>query len=219
MRKLGKVRIEHLKVKIFLFTIPFIFLLTSCTRISYLPSEGVQSGLASWYGTDFHGKLTSNKEIYNMHDLTAAHKTLPFGTHVMVTNLNNGKSITVRINDRGPFVKGRVIDLSYAAAKALDMIGPGVVPVRIEVIPQRSPKKLIVVKYSIQAGAFISKKNAHTLHKKLRRSYRHVYISQFKTLTRTYYRVRIKAGSLSEAEKIAARLNKDGYTAIVFEEQ
>lgn len=218
MQDSGKVRIEHLKLKISLFIIPFIFLLTSCTRISYLPSEGIQSGLASWYGPDFHGKLTSNKEIYNMHDLTAAHKTLPFGTHVMVTNLNNGKSITVRINDRGPFVKGRIIDLSYAAAKALDMVGPGVVPVRIEVIPQRSPKKLIV-KYSIQAGAFIFKKNAHTLHKKLRRSYRHVYISQFKTPNRTYYRVRIKADSLSEAEKIAARLNKDGYTAIVFEEQ
>ena len=218
MQKSGNLRIEHLKVKISLFAIPFIFLLTSCTRISYLPSEGVQSGLASWYGPDFHGKLTSNKEIYNMHDLTAAHKTLPFGTHVMVTNLNNGKSITVRINDRGPFVKGRIIDLSYAAAKALDMVGPGVIPVRIEVIPQHSPKKLIV-KYSIQVGAFIFKKNAHTLHKKLRRAYRHVYISQFKTPNRTYYRVRIKAGSLSEAEKIASRLNKDGYTAIVFEEQ
>jgi len=218
MQDSWKVGIEHLKVKISLFIIPFMFLLTSCTRISYLPSEGIQSGLASWYGADFHGKLTSNKEIYNMHDLAAAHKTLPFGTHVMVTNLNNGKSITVRINDRGPFVKGRIIDLSYAAAKALDMVGPGVVPVRIEVIPQRSPKKLIV-KYSVQAGAFIFKKNAHTLHKKLRRSYRHVYISQFKTPNHTYYRVRIKAGSLSEAEKIAARLNKDGYTAIVFEEQ
>ena len=78
--------------------------------------------MASWYGPGFHGKTTSNKEIYDMYDMTAAHRTLPFGTHLIVTNLQNDRSVTVRINDRGPFVKDRIIDLSYAAACQLDML-------------------------------------------------------------------------------------------------
>jgi len=93
-----------------------------------------QTGTASWYGPGFHGNRTSSGEIYDQYDLTAAHPTLPLGTTVAVTNLQNGKTVEVRINDRGPFVKGRSIDLSYAAARSLGMIGPGTVPVRIEVL-------------------------------------------------------------------------------------
>ena len=93
-----------------------------------------QRGVASWYGPNFHGRLTSSGEIYDMYKKTAAHKTLPMNTQVRVTNLRNGKTTTVRINDRGPFVANRIIDLSYAAAKELDMIGSGTAPVEIEVI-------------------------------------------------------------------------------------
>ena len=92
------------------------------------------SGIASWYGPDFHGKKTSNGEIYNMHNLTAAHKTLPMNTMVKVTHVNNGKTVIVRINDRGPFVTGRVIDLSKAAATSINMIGTGTAPVKLEVV-------------------------------------------------------------------------------------
>ena len=91
-------------------------------------------GTASWYGDDFHGKLTSNGEYYNMHDFTAAHKTLPINTLVLVTNLRNNLTTTVRINDRGPFVDSRIIDLSFAGAQEIDMIKRGTAPVKLEVL-------------------------------------------------------------------------------------
>lgn len=93
-----------------------------------------QEGIASWYGKEDHGDLTSSGEPYNMYKYTAAHRTLPFGTLVRVINLKNGKSVVVRINDRGPFVKGRIIDLSYASAKKIGIVKEGVAPVRIEVL-------------------------------------------------------------------------------------
>jgi len=96
--------------------------------------ENELEGVASWYGPNFHGHRTASGEIYNMYDYTAAHKTLPLGTYVRVINLENGKSVIVRINDRGPFKKGRIIDLSYAAAKKIDMIEKGIAKVRLEVI-------------------------------------------------------------------------------------
>lgn len=92
------------------------------------------SGKASWYGPGFHGRLTANGERYNQNAMTAAHKHLRFGTRVKVTNLRNGRSVIVRINDRGPFIKGRVIDLSAAAARSLNMIHSGVAPVTITVL-------------------------------------------------------------------------------------
>src|SRR5436309_8755176 len=98
-------------------------------------TNGVQVGVASWYGPGFHGNRTANGEIYDQYELTAAHRTLPLGTRVMVTNLSNGRAVEVRINDRGPFVGGRAIDLSYAAACMLHIIGPGTARVRIEVLP------------------------------------------------------------------------------------
>jgi rare lipoprotein A len=184
----------------------------------YFPGGNVQKGLASWYGPEFHGKLTSNKEIYDMHDLTAAHPTLPFGTYVKVTNLDNGRSVVVRINDRGPFVKGRIIDLSYAAATKLGMGGAGVVPVVIEVLKKYSPKKSSQ-KYFVQVGAFVTKKNAKSLKKDLLRRYRNVQISILKTSSQTFYRVRIKARNMEAAEKIAKKLLKEGYEAQALEEQ
>lgn len=94
-------------------------------------------GRASWYGLPFHGRLTANGEVYDMHALTAVHRSLPFDTMVKVTNLINGESVVVRINDRGPYVRGRHIDMSYAAAKQLNMVGDGVVPVKMEILLNR----------------------------------------------------------------------------------
>jgi rare lipoprotein A len=93
-----------------------------------------EQGLASWYGADFHGRRTANGERYNMYAMTAAHKTLPLGTHVVVINRQTGRRIRVRVNDRGPFVAGRVVDLSLAAARALGSAGAGVVPVTLEAV-------------------------------------------------------------------------------------
>tara|TARA_B100001778_G_C18551979_1_gene613555 strand:+ start:422 stop:922 length:501 start_codon:yes stop_codon:yes gene_type:complete len=93
-----------------------------------------EEGIASWYGKKFHGRLTSTREVYNMYELTAAHKSLPIPCYVKVTNLSNSKSLIVRVNDRGPFKKGRIIDLSYAAAKILDIIEVGTARVFVEAI-------------------------------------------------------------------------------------
>lgn len=109
-----------------------ILLFTSCHRKS-IPNavSGTETGLASFYSESYNGKQTANGEIYNSSKLTAAHKKLPFGTKVKVTNLSNGKTVKVRINDRGPFIAGRIIDLTRAAAKKIDMVNAGVVKVEI----------------------------------------------------------------------------------------
>lgn len=206
-----------LREKKYLYILCSIFLLTSCAGMQYFPSGDVQTGIASWYGSEFHGKVTSNNEIYNMYALTAAHQNLPFGTYVEVTNLNNGNSIVVRINDRGPFVKGRIIDLSYAAAKKLGMSESGVAPVKIRVLKKFSPKKSSQ-KFSVQVGAFALKKNAKDLKRKLQKRHSNVYISIYKTPSQTFYRVRIKARSVKSAQKIAEKLSKKGYKTHILEE-
>ncbi|ELS05359.1 rare lipoprotein A [Xenococcus sp. PCC 7305] len=97
-------------------------------------NRATYSGQASWYGPGFHGRRTANGEVFNSNALTAAHRSLPFGTKVRVTNVNNGRSVVVRINDRGPFSGGRIIDLSAGAARSINMINSGVAPVRVEVL-------------------------------------------------------------------------------------
>jgi rare lipoprotein A len=150
-----------------------------------------QKGIASWYGPDFHGKQTSNGEVYNMNSLTAAHKTLPFNSVVRVTHQENGKSITVRINDRGPFVGDRIIDLSFGAANKLGMVQSGTAPVSLRVIREAtsspplnaagtSAKKGI---YSVQVGVFEDLDNAREISHRfdngriytVRRSNRNLY--------------------------------------------
>jgi rare lipoprotein A len=106
-------------------------------RLSPEISSKELEGIASWYGPDFHGRRTANGEIYNMYGMTAAHKTLPFDTMLRVTNLENGRSVVVRVNDRGPYAKGRIIDLSKSAAEKIGMIGPGTARVRLEVLYRR----------------------------------------------------------------------------------
>lgn len=126
----------------------------------------VEEGMASWYGPGFHGKTTANGETYNQYAMTAAHKVLPLGTKVRVTRLDNGRSILVRINDRGPFVDNRVIDLSRAAATRLEMMGTGTTKVRVQSvgeIAQASASGDIQGEFYIQAGAFGQKENARKL--------------------------------------------------------
>lgn len=126
--------LNKFKPVIFISLILFMFS-CSVSKEKYTTTKFVlyEKGDASWYGPGFNGKKTASGEIFNMNKLTAAHKKLPFGTIVRVTNLNNNKTVIVRINDRGPFTKGRVIDLSKQAALDIDMINDGVVPVKIEI--------------------------------------------------------------------------------------
>ena len=166
-----------------------------------------EEGIASWYGKDFHGKQTANGEKYDMHAMTAAHKILPFNTRLRVTNLDNNRSITVRVNDRGPFVANRIIDLSRNGAEQLDMIGPGTARVRIEsigTIPGMNNGDL-TGKFYIQAGAFSKRSNADALAAKLRGSGlgSRVYFSEQVRL----WRVQIGPySSISDAEKAGETL-------------
>jgi len=195
----------------------FLLFFYSCATFRPKGKPFVQEGLASWYGPEFHGRLTSSREIFDMHDMTAAHPTLPFGTYVMVTNLNNGQSTIVRINDRGPFVPGRIIDLSYAAARVLGAIGPGVIPVRLEVIKELSPPTRRP-DYFVQVGAFASEANARRLYSELKPKYPDVFLAIFKTEKTTYYRVRIKAKDREQALRLAQVLSEEGRPVIIIEE-
>lgn len=199
---------------------------------SYYPlpeSRGfTQFGKASWYGEEFHGKPTASGEIFNMHKKTAAHKTLPIGTYVKVLNLSNKKSTVMRINDRGPFVKGRIIDLSYAAAKEIALIGPGVADVKIiaygrEVGRLKSKggsKPLVELKdlekgeFTIQIGAFEDRENALRLADRLRVLFGYVNIKSFRNKDRrTLHRVYVsKSKTLTQAGEIEKRLEEMGFT-------
>lgn len=153
------------------------------------PTGSFEEGYASWYGVPFHGRRASDGEVYDMHKFTAAHRTLPFNTVVRVTNLGNGRSTVVRINDRGPFVENRIIDLSFAAARELDAIGPGVVPVRLEILsPGMNPSS---GDFAVQIGAFRDAHNAERLRDRLSLSYSPVVIQRFDSADGWYYRVRV----------------------------
>jgi rare lipoprotein A len=177
----------------------------------------VEVGWASWYGKDFHGRRTASGAVYDMYQLTAAHQTLPLGTAVMVTHLNSGKSVMVTVNDRGPFVKGRIIDLSYAAAQALGMVEEGVARVRVEVFDKKAaPISPPEGSFTIQVGAFVDRSNAARLMAELQKAYTDVTITELKTPENTYYRVRVgRFRTRNEAYQIASRLAQEGYTAFM----
>jgi len=134
---------------------------------SAIPSgvNGIEVGIASWYGHPYHGRTSASGEVYDMEQLTAAHRTLPFGTLVRVVNLENEKTVDVRINDRGPFIDQRIIDLSHAAAQAIDLIGPGIARVRLEVLlaPAAVTSSISSGVFSVQVGAFRVRANADRL--------------------------------------------------------
>jgi rare lipoprotein A len=180
-----------------------------------------QEGIASWYGRDFHGEKTANGDIYDMHKLTAAHKELPLGSRVRVINLENRRQVEVLINDRGPFVRGRIIDLSYAAAKALDMVNQGTALVRIILIsppPAASKQSVLPLTryFGIQAGSFVNRKNAHELYVKLQVWTKDVFMQTTTCGNRTCYQVR--AGwftNRQQAVQLAHKLKQKGFETLI----
>jgi rare lipoprotein A len=174
-----------------------------------------EQGQASWYGAPFHGRQASNGEIYDMNKLTAAHRTLPFNTVVRVTNMTNGKSTTVRITDRGPFVDNRIIDLSYAAAREIASIGPGVVPVRLEILSAIDPNEGF---FTVQIGAFRERANAERLRDRLRSSYSPVAIQSFDSPDGSYYRVHVgKVSGEDAAKRLGEQLQeREGVKTLIF---
>jgi rare lipoprotein A len=183
-------------------------------------SRAAQTGIASWYGPGFHGQATASGVIYNQYDLTAAHQTLPLGSRVMVTNLNNGKFIEVLVNDRGPFAKERIIDLSHAAAQSIDMLGPGTAPVRIEVI--EAPFKIQAIRasldYTLQVGSFAQLENAQQMRDHLRQSFSEISIVPTQSSNGTYYRVQLGTYSnRAAAEEKARQLAQNGFSVIIME--
>ena len=161
--------------------------------------------MASWYGDPFNGRRTSNGEIYDMHQFTAAHRTLPFGAMVRVTNLRNGKQTEVRITDRGPFVANRVIDLSLSAAQAIDMVGAGTAPVRLEIIGGPNPQAGF---FGVQVGAFQSQDNAERFRAQLAARYPSVSIATYDSPNGIFYRVRVgRVPTESAAQQLADQLH------------
>lgn len=177
-------------------------------------SAYIEEGNASWYGAPFHGRRASNGEVYDMNKMTAAHRTMAFGTIVKVTNLINGKIAVVRITDRGPFVDNRIIDLSMAAARAIESIGPGVVPVRLEVISGGDPFGGF---FTVQVGAFKERDNAERLRARLNDLYPPSMIQQVDLDDGTFYRVRVgKVSGEQAAQKFADELRAhEGFHTLV----
>jgi rare lipoprotein A len=178
-----------------------------------VPGQYVEQGVASWYGVPFNGHRTSNGEIYDMYQFTAAHRTLPFDSVVRVTNLRNSKQTEVRINDRGPFVENRVIDLSLAAARALDMVGTGTAQVRIELVSGPNP---LVGFFTVQVGAFQLKENAERLRVQLSASYSPVTIQEYDSPTGIFYRVRVgRVPSQEAAHQLAEQLRNEQFLPMI----
>jgi len=180
-----------------------------------------EKGLASWYGRQFHGRKTASGERYDMYAMTAAHKILPLGTHVRVTNLRNDSTVNLRINDRGPFVRGRIIDLSFTAAKELGVVGPGTAPVLVTalgqpVVPGKEggpPPVFDLGPFTVQVGAFTNRSNADRLAARISERYQtKAMVAAFDDGSRTWHRVRVF--SLKErdaAEAWVEVLAKDGF--------
>ncbi len=176
--------------------------------------------MASYYAEPYHGRRTASGEIFDTYQgMTAAHRTLPFNTMVRVTNKTNGREVDVRINDRGPFIDGRVIDLSLRAARQIDLVGPGVAPVKLKVLkegevatiaaaPAAPPVVTARALFAVQIGAFESRTAAEDLKQKLEKKYSGVTVQPF-VAERTIYRVRIGEPDLESAEKLASQLRKE----------
>jgi rare lipoprotein A len=189
----------------------------------YRPGEGLrhqETGIASWYGADFDGRKTANGETYNMYAMTAAHRTLPFNTRVRVTHLGNGRQIEVRINDRGPFVPGRIIDLSKSGAAALGMLDEGTARVRIETAgqPGERPPELAGT-YGIQVGAFTERGNAERLKADLEKKHPQVRILVWENNVRRFYRVRVgRFQTEADARRYFDTLRKENLTGFIVRE-
>ncbi len=182
----------------------------------------VERGKASWYGPNFHGRLTSNQEVFDMHKLTAAHRSLPLPSYVQVTNLDNQRQVVVRVNDRGPFKDGRIIDLSYAAALKLGMIEQGIGNVEVRAIGPTAtePRPAVSTAQNVylQLGAFSSRDNALLAMRKL--PWERVHVTSDTSGEKVWHRLRIgPLSSADEAEQLKPKLAELGFAGsqIVFE--
>ena len=178
-------------------------------RISQTDLEG----LASYYAEPYHGRKTASGEIFNTYEgLTAAHRTLPFNTLVRVMNKTNGREVDVRINDRGPFIDGRVIDLSVRAAREIDLVRPGLVPVKLKILKLAEIEKPPV--FAVQVGAFENQRTAEDLKQRLEKKYSGVMI-QAVPEKKTLYRVRIGRPDIETANQLASELRKEDFKPFV----
>jgi rare lipoprotein A len=183
----------------------------STSEVTPTPSYR-ETGTASWYGGEFQGRRTASGEIFDMYGMSAAHRTLPLGTVIRVTNLDNSRNITLKVNDRGPFVRGRVLELSYGAARELGFAKQGTATVRIETT---EPVELAGA-FTVQAAVFAEEESAKALRERLQRKYEIVMIVPFVSNAGTFYRVRVGAyGSEVKAEHIAVKLTLDGLEPVV----
>jgi rare lipoprotein A len=202
--------------------------------------SGVQVGVASWYGPGFHGRPTASGEPFDQHDLTAAHPSLPLGSRARVTSLTNHRTVDVRINDRGPFVDGRIIDLSYAAACRLDMIGPGIMPVRLEVLGNADrpapaaraqaprppsepgpvaptpPAVAAPARYVVQLGAFERRATADEVQRQVARRFPEAQVTSLDADGALAYRVQLGPyAARRSAEARATIVGRLGYPTVV----
>ncbi|MBW8877379.1 MAG: septal ring lytic transglycosylase RlpA family protein [Acidobacteria bacterium] len=190
-----------------------LLLLAGCSsnrKASTPPSVGLPlaRGMASWYGPKFHGHRTASGERYNMNDKTAAHPSLPFGTKLGVRNTRTGREVLVRVNDRGPYSKSRIIDLSYAAAKELGVVGPGTAIVELYLLPVTGAPP----RYTVQVGAFSEPERALALHREIVRYYPEAVVDS----DGTWHRVQIGAfDDRDHAESLRRELTVIGMQAVV----
>jgi rare lipoprotein A len=207
--------------------IPVLLLLAACARTVTVtppspPLAGAEeTGAASWYGHPYHGRRTASGEVYDMNDLTAAHRSLPLGTRLMVTNLDTGQAVEVRVNDRGPLVEDRILDLSYAAARLIGADRLGVIPVRLRILapgPASSPSARPAGAFAIQVGAFASRARAESLREALTLDGDVATITEAEVWGDTFFRVRMGPYPDREAARAAAqRLAGRGHRPVVVE--
>jgi len=195
----------------FLFSVLTFFMITGCAATR---GSVIDTGVASWYGPGFHGKTTANGETYDQSAMTAAHRTLPFNTVVRVTNVENGKSVTVRINDRGPYVNNRVIDLSYAAAREIGMIDAGLARVRLQLVSSEAPvsRRQGPELFTVQLASYNQKSQADEFAAGIRGA----FVQSARVDGRTFYRVYYgRYESRERAERAMRDLNRSGHEGFV----
>lgn len=212
------------------FRVLFCFslvLLASCTTARYESYPKTTHAVASWYGPDFHGRPTSSGEIFDMYALTCAHRDYPFGTRLKVTNVSNNKTVDCIVNDRGPFVTERDLDLSYGAAKEIGLIGPGTGKVKID-YAGRDNSYMKEIRYfstskgpfTLQVGSFRELSNAMRLKMAIELKYNTVYITVAEIDGSKYYRVRIGNFTIKEeAYRFAKTLADEGYSVLITSSQ
>jgi len=218
-------------LRVFLLVAQYSILITflaSCSSVrvksSDLPVSEKTNTVASWYGPKFHGRPTASGEIFDMYAMTCAHKEYPFGTRLKVTNMENNRSAECVVNDRGPFVKGRDIDLSYAVANEIGVIGPGMTSVLLEtkgrddsyIRPVKVQTSEMKGPFAIQVGAFTESINAIQLKVALRQKYANVYVQETEVNGENYYRVRVgNYQDYNTALSVAEKLGQEGYQALL----